>query len=105
MVVIRQAPSEDLISAVTSLLILLLAGKPVTLVRTITPDLGPLLDLKGRNSSERVIPKELNWRTLGKQYTQLFPNLWEILYFFMFLGLIVRKLLVKHYTSLSRILK
>lgn len=105
MVVVRQSPYEDLASAVTSLLIMLLAGKSITLLRTVTPAPGPSLDLEGWNSSERVISKELNWRTLGKQYTHLFPTIWEILYFFMFLGLIVRKSLVKHCTPLSRILK
>jgi hypothetical protein len=95
MVVIRQSPYEDITSAMASLLIMLLSGKTITLLRTITPAHKPIIDLEGQNSGDRVISKELNLRALGKQYTQLFPTIWEVLYFFMFLFLVIKRLLIK----------
>lgn len=97
MLVIRQSPWEDLSIAMACLLIMLLSGKTITLVRTITPAHEPLIDLAGQNSRERVISKKLNLRALGKQYTQIFPTIWEILYFLMFLGLVVKKVFIKNY--------
>jgi len=102
MVVIRQSPYEDLASALTSLLIMLLSGKSITLLRTIIPDHEPILDLEGQNSGEHVISRELNLKSLGKQYMQLFPTIWEILYFTMFLALIIKRLLVNHCLSSAR---
>lgn len=101
-VVIRESPYEDLTIALTALLIMLLSGKTVTLLRTTTPAHEPVIDEEGKYSSERVISKELNLRTLGKQYVQLFPTIWEILYFIMFLGLIVKKIFFEKCSSVSR---
>lgn len=72
------------------------------MVRPVAAEHGPLIESRRENSVSTWLAKEMNLTALAKEYKELFPDLWEILYFVMFLSLLVKKLLVKKFFTAAR---
>ena len=83
-VLITKSPYRDPIIAIIALLILLLSGKTITLLRKNQENLNPVCDTVG--DQRPVLP----WFAVDVNFEVL---LWEILYFAMFAGLLIRRYL------------
>lgn len=93
-VLITKSPYQDPIVALISLTVLMLSDKAITLLFA-TPE--AVIDLNGQGLSERWISQELNFKILVSEFYRIFwfLNPWNILYFFMIGGLILRQSLAK----------
>ena len=94
-VLITELPSQDPSTALVSLTVLMLSGKTVTLLFA-TPE--AVIDLHGQGFSERWLARPLNLKTLAGELSKTlwFLNPWNVLYFLMFFGLILRQRLSDH---------
>jgi|GEM_PF-3675668 hypothetical protein len=98
-VLITKSPYRDPIIAIIALLILLLSGKTITLLRKNQENLNPVCDTVG--DQRPVLPwfaVDVNFEVLLNEIfgriTPILPwNKWEILYFAMFAGLLIRRYL------------
>jgi hypothetical protein len=100
-VLITKSPYQDPVVALICLTVLMLSGKPITLLFA-TPQ--AVIDLDGQGLSERWISQELNLKILVSEFYRIFwfVNPWNILYFFMFGGLILRQFLAKYWPFASQ---
>jgi hypothetical protein len=98
---VSKSPYQDIRIAFTSLSVLMLSRKPITLLFA-TPQ--AVIDLVGQGFSERWLVRELNLRVIVKEVGRLFRFLKprSILYFSMFGGLIARKMLSEYLVALSK---
>jgi hypothetical protein len=101
-VFLRKSPYEDLASAMVSLLVMLMSGRGITIIRAAASEHEPIIDVRGGKSTPKWVSKELNLAALGKEYKEIFPTIWEILYFMMFLSLILKKVVADKLSSVSR---
>ena len=94
-VLITELPSQDPTTAMVCLTVLMLAGKTITLLFA-TPE--AVIDLHGQGFSERWLTRPLNLKTLAGEVSRIlwFLNPWNMLYFLMFFGLILRQRLKGH---------
>ena len=95
---VADSPYQDPLTAVLVLLVLALSGKEIMLLFA-TPE--AVIDLTGQGFSERWLTRELNIRILVQELGRLFWFLkpLNILYFLMFGGLVVRKMLADYLAS------
>jgi hypothetical protein len=98
---IPKSPFQDTIIALISLTVLMFSGKTITLLLA-TPE--AVIDLNGQGFSERWISQELNLKILAREFSRIcwFLNPWNILYFLMFGGLILRQSLLTFVQSLVK---
>lgn len=99
---LRKSPYDDLAGAVLILLIMLISGRAITIIRAATSEPQTVIDVGGGKPPLRWVHKELNLAALGKEYKEIFPTLWEILYFFMFLFLAVKTVVSDKLSSAAR---
>ncbi len=95
-VLICQSPFKDLVTALISLMVLYMSGQTITLLFA-TPE--AIIDLDGQGFSDKWIAQDLNREILFKELHRVFWFLtpWDIIYFLMFAGLIVRQTLQKSF--------
>jgi hypothetical protein len=95
MLLVVESPFQDPITAFICLTVLMLSGKDITLLYA-TPE--AVIDLNGQGFSERWLSQKLNLKILAGEFSRIFwfPNPWNILYFLMFGGLIMRQKLSKY---------
>jgi hypothetical protein len=98
MVLVADSPHQDLVTALTALTVLALAGKTVTLLFA-TPE--AVIDLSGQSFTERWLVRDLNTRVLLKELRRLLWVPLYVLYFLMFGGLVARKKASEYFASLS----
>lgn len=91
MVFLRKSPYEDLTSALVSLLVMLLSGRGIILLRPSASKNEPLIGGRRGETTPKWLFKELSLTALGNEYKSLFPTMGEILFFFMFLSLVLKK--------------
>ncbi len=98
---ISKSPYQDKIIALISLTVLMFAGKTITLLFA-TPE--AIIDLNGQGFSDRWISQELNLKILASEFSRIFwfLNPWNILYFLMLGGLVLRQSLSTFVLSLTR---
>ncbi len=91
---ICQSPFKDPLTALISLLVLYWSGRTITLLFA-TPE--AIIDLDGQGFSDKWIVQELNREILFNELHRAFWFLtpWDIIYFLMFAGLIVKQKLQK----------
>jgi hypothetical protein len=100
MLLVAASPYQNPATAVLVLLVLALAGQEIKLLFA-TPE--AVIDLTGQGFSGRWLTQELNIRVLVKELGRVFWFLkpMYVLYFLMFGGLIVRKMLSDYFASWS----
>jgi hypothetical protein len=98
MLLVADSPYQDPVTALTSLSVLAMAGKTVTLLFA-TPE--AVIDVSGESFTERWLARELNTRVLLKELSWLFWTPLYVLYFLMFGGLVFRKKLSEYFALLS----
>ena len=98
---IPKTPFQDTTIALIALTVLMLFGKTITLLFA-TP--GAVIDLNGKGFSERWISQDLNLKILTSEFSRIFwfLNPWNMLYFLMFGGLILRQWLLTSLQSLTK---
>jgi len=98
LLLVADSPYQDPVTAVLVLSVLALSGKEIILLFA-TPE--AVIDLTGEGFSERWLTQELNIRVLVKELGRFvwFLKPLNILYFMMFGGLIVRKMLSDYLAS------
>jgi len=91
---ITQSPYSHPPTALIALSVLALSGKTITLLFA-TPE--AVIDMSGRSFSERWIVQDLNAKILVRESYRIFwfLNPWNILYFFMFGGMVLRQMLAE----------
>lgn len=99
MLLIVESPYQDPATALICLTVLILSGKTITLLFA-TPE--AVIDMTGQGFSERWLSQKLDSKILAGELSRLFwfLNPWNILYFLMFGGLIVRQLLQSSHRKL-----
>ena len=100
LLLVVDSPYQNPATAVLVLSVLALSGKEITLFFA-TPE--AVIDLTGEGFSERWLKQELNIRVLVKELGRLvwFLKPLYVMYFLMFGGLIVRKMLSEYLASFS----
>ena len=98
---IPKSPFQDTIIAFFSLIVLMFSGETITLLFA-TPE--AVINLNGQGVSERWISQELNLKILASEFSRIFwfLNPWNILYFLMLGGLILRQSLLTFVQSLTK---
>jgi hypothetical protein len=98
---IFKSPYKDLKTTLLSLLVMFMSGKTITLLFA-TPEAA--IDLNGQGFSERWICQDLNLEITLRELHRIFLFLtpWDILYFLMFFGLVIKQSVSK---SLSKLLR
>lgn len=91
LVLLRKSPYEDLTSALVSLLVMLITGRGIILLRPSASKNEPLIGGRRGETTPKWLFKELSLTALGNEYKSLFPTMGEILFFFMFLSLVLKK--------------
>jgi hypothetical protein len=101
MLLIVESPFQDPITAIICLTVLTLSGKTITLLYA-TPE--AVIDFHGQGFSERWLSQKLNLKILAGEFSRIFwfLNPWNILYFLMFGGLIMRQWLSEYLTSIPQ---
>lgn len=91
---ICQSPFKDPLTALISLVVLYWSGQTITLLFA-TPE--AIIDLDGQGFSDKWIAQDLNREILFNELHRAFWFLtpWDIIYFLMFAGLIVKQKLQK----------
>ncbi len=92
LILLQKSPYEDLAGALAAVLVMLVSGRTITLLRPSILEHQPLVNGKGKDTTPKWLAKELDFKALGQEYTALFPNLWELVYFFMFWSLALKQL-------------
>jgi hypothetical protein len=92
---IYNSPYKDLKTALTSLLMLLLSGKSITLLFATA---GAIIKTNGQGFSDKWISQDLNLEIMVKEFNKILFFLLPmfILYLFLFWGLIARQRLAKY---------
>jgi hypothetical protein len=100
LLLVADSPYQNPATAVLVLSVLTLSGKEITLLFA-TPE--TVIDLTGQGFPERWLTRELNIRVLVKELGRLFWFLKPsyVMYFLMFGGLVVRKMLAEYLASFS----
>jgi hypothetical protein len=101
MLLVVESPFQDPITALICLTVLMLSGKTITLLYA-TPE--AIIDLNGQGFSERWLSQKLNLKILAGEFSRIFwfLNPWNILYFLMFGGLIMRQVLSEYLTCITQ---
>jgi hypothetical protein len=98
---IPKSPLQDAATALISLAVLMLSARTITLLLA-TPE--AVIDLDGQGFSERWLFQDINCKILAGKFSRIcwFLSPWNILYFLMFSGLILRQSLVTFVQSLTK---
>ena len=96
-----RSPFQDTTTALISLTVLMFSARTITMLMA-TPE--AVIDLDGQGFSERWISQDLNLKILAGEFSRIFwfLNPWNILYFLMFSGLILRQSLLTFVQSLTK---